>query len=105
MNCPGIRPGPVLVRVPEAERQQNHISQTDPNHFLLPIALDCLKDRDSERPSAHQLCVRVADLKGMPKYRDSVRIVQDKGEVIQSQTVCINEKNHTISSKKRKISN
>jgi hypothetical protein len=85
----------VLVEVPEIDRRQNHISQVDPNHSLLPIALDCLKDKDSERPSAHQLCERVADLKGMPEYRDSARAVQDKDEVIQQQRQQIREIDQT----------
>ena len=71
----------MLVEVPEVERRQNHISQVDPNHSLLPIALNCLKDKDSKRPSAHQLCERVADLKRMPKYIDSTRTVQEKDKV------------------------
>ena len=87
LNHPGLRAGIVLVPVPEVERRQNHISQIDPNHSLLPITLDCLKDKDSERPSAHRLCERVADLKGMPKYIVSTRT--DKDEVIQSQAVQI----------------
>ena len=51
------------VRIPETERRQNHISRIDPNHALLQVALLCLKDRDVERPSAQQLCERVAALK------------------------------------------
>ena len=94
-NHPGIRAGTVLVRVPEVERRQNHISQVDPNDSLLPIALDCLKDKDSKRPSAHQLCERVADLKGMPKYR----AVDDRDEVIRSQAIYMEEKDRTISAK------
>ena len=82
----------MCVRVPEIDRRQNHISQVNPNHSLLPIALDCLKDKESERPSAHQLCERVADLKGMPQYRDSARTIQDKDEVIRSQAVQLQEK-------------
>ena len=83
LNHPGLRKGSVLVEIAEVDQRQNHISQVDPNHSLLPIVLDCLKDEGSERPSAHQLCERVADLKGMPKYRDSAKTVQDKDEVIQ----------------------
>ena len=73
------------MQIPEIERRQKHISQVDPNHSLLPIALDCLKDEASERPSAHQLCERVADLKEKPKYIDNPRTVQDKhnSKVIQ----------------------
>ena len=72
-NHPELPKGTVMIGVPEVDRRQNHISQVDPKHFLLPIALDCLKDKDSERPSAHQLCERVADLKGKPKYKDCAR--------------------------------
>jgi hypothetical protein len=99
LNHPGIRKKSVLVEVSEIDRRQNHISQVDPNHSLLPIALDCLKDEGSERPSAHQLCETVADLKGMPKYRDSARTVEDRDEVIRSQAVCMEEKDRTIASK------
>ena len=95
-NHPGLPRGRVCVRVPEIDRRQNHISQADPNHSLLPIALDCLKDEGSERPSAHQLCERVADLKGMPKYKDSARAVEDRDEEIQRLRQQIREKDHTI---------
>ena len=103
LNHPGIRTRSVLVEIPEVERRQNHISQIDPNHSLLPVALNCLKDKDSERPSAHQLCERVADLKGMPKYRDSARAVEDRDDVIQLQAICIKEKDCIISSKEEEI--
>ena len=99
LNHPGLPTGSVLVEVPEVNRRQNHISQIPPNHSLLPIALDCLKDKDSKRPSAHQLCERVADLKGMPKYIDSARTVQGNDEATQSLTICMEEKDRTISSK------
>ena len=88
LNHPGLQAGTVLVRVLEINRRQNHISKVPPNHSLLPIALDCLKDDDSERPSSHQLCERIADLKGMPEYVDSAKTI-DKDEVIQSQAVCM----------------
>ena len=60
-NHPGLPRGRVCVHLPEIDRRQNHISQIDPNHSLLPITLDCVKDEGSERPSAHQLCERVGD--------------------------------------------
>ena len=83
MNHPGLPRGRVCVRVPEIDRRQNHISQVYPNHSLRPIALDCLKDEGSERPSAHQLCERVAALKGKSDYRDGARAVQDENEEIR----------------------
>ena len=64
-------PRPIKMSVPEIERRQNHISRVDPNHPLLPIALDCLKDADGERPSAQQLSERLAALKETAKYKNT----------------------------------
>ena len=102
-NHPGLPRGRVCVRVPEIDRRQNHICQVDPNHSLLPIAFDCLKDEGSERPSAHQLCERVADLKGMPKYRDSASTVQDKNAEIQQLRQQIQEKDQQSEEGERQI--
>ena len=89
MNHPGLPRGTLMVCIPEVDRRQNHISQVDPNHSLLPISLDCLKDKDVERPSADQLCERVAALKEQSKYTESARAAQaskiDLREQIQSQ--------------------
>ena len=63
----------IEVPVPEIERQQNHISKIDPRHPLLPIAFDCLKDRDVERPTAHELYVRIGVLKENRQYRESLK--------------------------------
>ena len=74
IDHPGLPKGTLIeARISEVERRQNHIKNIKPNHTLLPIALDCLKDRDVERPSAQQLCERVAALKDGPQYRESVR--------------------------------
>ena len=72
--------------VSEIERRQNHISKIDPNHTLLPIALDCLKDRDVERPSAQQLCEGVATLKEDPQYSESVRVVEARRSTKQGRS-------------------
>ena len=99
LNHPGLPVGTVYVPVPEVNRRQNHISKVDPDHPLLPVIPDCLKDKDNERPSAHHLCERVADLKRMEKYIDSARTVQDKDEVIQSLTSRVEQNVRAISSK------
>ena len=57
----------------EIERRQNHINLIDPNHPLLPIALDCLQDEAHTRPSAHQIYERIAVLKETPQYTESKR--------------------------------
>ena len=84
INQPGIPAGTVAkIPVPETERRQNHISIIDPNHTLLQVSLDCLKDRDVERPSAQQLCERVAALKESPKYSESVRDAEERNTAEQ----------------------
>ena len=131
INQPGL---PRIVEVPisEIERRQNHISEIDPNHTLLQVALDCLKDEDIERPSAQQLCERVAALKEHPQYRENVeavetrstaeqdrsderdrelrslrqqhsRQVQDLQQIIQSQSNLLAQKDQTIAQKEQAL--
>ena len=132
LNDPRYPQGAVKLCVTEIERRQNHISKIDPNHPLRQVALDCLKDRDVERPSAQQLCERVAALKEDPQYSESVRVVEarrtaelDRSDerdrelrslrqqhsqqvqslqrIIQSQTTRLAEKDQTISRKEQTI--
>ncbi len=71
--------GRVLALVPEIERRRNHIDHIDPNHPLLQIALDCLKDREVERLSADDLCERLSMLTEMEQtYLKSVDHIKTK---------------------------
>ena len=65
--------GTIEVPVPEIERRQSHISLIDPAHSLLPVALNCLMDREGERPSTQELCYHIAELKTSPQYARSVQ--------------------------------
>ena len=78
INDPRFPSGRVEVRVPEIERRNNHISEINTAHPLLPIALDCLKNREGERPSTGELCQRLAALKDTPEYTESERAVEDR---------------------------
>ena len=69
--------GLVEKRILESERRQNHISKVDPNHPLLPVALNCLKDNYVERPSAQETCKKVAALKQTPVYSKSAHRAQE----------------------------
>ena len=71
--------GRALVQFPEAERRKKDIDLIDPSHPLRPIALHCLKDMDTERPSADDLCGRLASLKREPRYTYSVE--QTRGHI------------------------
>ena len=105
-------------RISEQERRQNHISKVDPNHPLKAIALSCLKDKDIERPSAEELCRRIASVKRSHKYSKSVREGEQQSyeisrreeslrqqhaqqieglqQVIQTQLVRLNERDQAI---------
>ena len=65
----------MYIRVPEVERRKNHIDLVHPSHALLPISLDCLNDVGLNRPSAQQLCERVAIVKESPEYAQSKDIL------------------------------
>ncbi len=77
------------VPVPELERRRAHIDLISPDHPLLPNALHCLKDIDSERPTATQLCQILADLKTTARYKESVQQslddLQKEAELLASQ--------------------
>ena len=103
---PRFPQGALKLCVPEIERRQNHISRVDPNHPLLPIALDCLKDADGERPSAQQLCERLAALKETAKYKNTSERVKDsrgKAEEYEQLRHVIDQKDATIAEKDQQL--
>ena len=67
--------GRMQMPVLEPERRKNHIELIDRNHGLLPIALDCLRYQENERPSSEELCQRLAGLKETTEYKESVEQV------------------------------
>ena len=71
--------GRVLVQFLETDRRMKDIDLIEPSHPLRPIALHCLEDRDTERPSADELCGRLASLKREPRYTHSVE--QTRGHI------------------------
>ena len=73
INDPRIPSGTVQVSIPEIERRRFHINLIDPTHPLLPVVLECLKDKEGERPSCHELCGHMSRLKASPKYTESVQ--------------------------------
>ena len=102
------------VLVPEQERRQSHINLIPAAHPLLPIALDCIKDRDAERPTAAQLCETLEQFKSTPLYASSVQQVrdrelqlttqlQDKDRQIQDKGQQIQDKDRQIQDKDRQI--
>ena len=84
-------PGPATIRVrderyktgwtnapvPEIERRDKDLRLVTTTHPMFSLAVDCLKDTDTERPSAQQICHRLSALKETPQYRQS----REAGEV------------------------
>ena len=103
INHPGLPQGTVEVCIAEVDRRHSHISQVDTNHPLLPIVLDCLKDEDVERPSAQQLCERVASLKESPEYSESVTVAQQENQQLQLQQVYREEMQQIVRGKEREL--
>ena len=61
-----------ITPVPEVQRRQNHLNLIPQTHPMLRIAVDCLKDTDSERPSAQQICRYLSALIEAPEYGQSL---------------------------------
>ena len=93
VDLPQVTSGRVEIKVSEIKRRESHISQIDPKHPLLPIALDCLKDKDAERPSAQELCQRVAALKDTLQ---SVKNTESDSEEMKPQQDIASEKDEEI---------
>ena len=64
--------GWINIPVPELQRRYNHLSLVAETHSMLHPAKDCLKDTDTERPSAQQICWRLSALKEAPQYAQSL---------------------------------
>ena len=73
INDPLVPLGQVLVEVPELERRREHLDLVPPTHPLRQLALNCIKDKEEERPTAEQLCSDLVALKESAAYRDSLQ--------------------------------
>ena len=61
----------ILVPVPERKRRENDLQRLFMTHALRPIALECIKDKERERPTAATLCRQLVQLKATPEYAAS----------------------------------
>ena len=87
---PASPTGMTEVPVVETERRKNHIDLIEPTHALLPIAMDCLKYQEKERPSSEELCQKLASLKVSSHYKDNVE--QHKDEILAKENQIIPQK-------------
>ena len=98
--------GRALLFIPEANRRKEDIDLIAPDHPLLPIILQCIKDKEGERPLADELCEQLASLKRESRYTRSVE--QTRDQTSQAQTLQLQlerkDKEHQqeLASKERK---
>lgn len=77
--------GRVMMVVPEKDRRINDISRIEPDHPLLPTGLDCIRDREIERPPASELCEQVAAVKKQQVYLQSATLAKNAGASVEQQ--------------------
>ena len=85
----GILEAPVI----DTERRKEQIDMISPAHPLLPVATECLKYDQEDRPSAQQLCEQLATLKEASQYSESKQRVQESSSQVGNDTI---DKDRTI---------
>ena len=68
--------GTVRVPIPETQRRSAHLQLISSTHPLKAVAVNCLKGKERERPSAQQLSNTLSELKGGPQYAESMQQAQ-----------------------------
>ena len=84
VNDPRFPKGRVLVEVAELDRRREHLDLVPPTHPLLQVALDCIKDKEDDRPTSEQLCSRLVALKESDGYRQSLRQAAGEERAVQT---------------------
>ena len=95
--------GIIEMPVPETERRKKHIDLIAPNNALLPIAIDCIKYQERERPSSEELCQRLAGLKESTKYRQSVKKQRNEFRAKDDQLSAVTQQLREMTVEKEKI--
>ena len=75
--------GRIIVLIPEINCRKKDIDPIDFDHPLRPVALHCLKDIETKRPSADDLCERLASLKKERRYTHSVEQSRNQTASVQ----------------------
>ena len=90
---PASPTGHTDVPVIDTERRKEQIDTISPAHPLLPVATECLKYNQEDRPSALHLCEQLATLKEAPQYSESKQHVQESSSPVGNDTT---DKDRTI---------
>ena len=74
---------PLKQDVPETERREAHLKLIPDTHSLKPVALQCLKKKEVQRPSALELSERLSELKQSSQYTEGLHQTQSSNSDIQ----------------------
>jgi serine/threonine protein kinase len=88
IDHPSFPSGFVETTTPEVERRQDHISEITEQHPLRPMALKCLENESTKRPSAQELCEDLAELKKRKEYHNN-RTVHENSTAQQNGTLLV----------------
>lgn len=89
--------------VSEVKRRQAHINMME-DSLLLPIALGCLSDLSSYRPSAEQICDFMEDVKESVEYSESRGSESSDATVVQTPKVIVSDIGNVVDGNKEKES-
>ena len=78
--------GFVRMPVKEVDRRAKQLGIIPPNHFLRPLAIRCIEDMPTKRPSSSDLCQHLEKLKLMPIYTQSK---QDTNQQLENDSTSI----------------
>ena len=90
---PASPTGHTDVPIIDTERRKEQIDKISPAHPLVPVATECLKYDQEDRPSVQQLCEQLATLKEAPKYSESKQRMQESSSPVGNDTT---DKDRTI---------
>ena len=93
VTFPASPTGRIEMPIIDIERRKEQIDMISPAHPLLPVATECLKYDQEDRPSAQQLCEQLAALKEAPQYSESKQRVQESSSPVGNDTT---DKDRTI---------
>ena len=97
--------GTVNMPVLDSERRKSHINLIDPTHTLLPTALGCLSYLEKDRPSAQDLCQRLASVKEAPRYQLQIlqQELQTKDQQLQDSQRCMHSLQQELQTKDQQL--
>ena len=79
------------LRVPERERRKCHLDLISSDHLILPLALNCIQDKEVNRPLSSAICARLLDIKKSSQYTETIFKASNKKNVLEDIDMLVRE--------------